>query len=706
VIALLLLLACGQRTDHDRDGFGILEGDCDDQDETVSPVAPEVCNGRDDDCDGEVDEDAAGGPWFYPDADGDGYGLRAYAAQICAETVQGWAPIAGDCDDSDPDVHPGAEERCNGTDDDCDGIADERAVDAPAWHRDADGDGWGDPAETWESCTGPEGWVEDGTDCDDSDPDVNPGADETCFTAWDDDCDGSANDPGAEDCVDFFRDADGDGYAGDGLCLCTAETPWTATVAEDCDDSDPNVHPGATELYDLVDDDCDGVSPLPVATADARLLGSDRSDYAGFRVVGPGDLDGDGLPDLAISAHGEDAAGTDAGAVYVVAGQVVGDFALVDASARLLGGAAGDAAGVGLARAGDTDGDGLADLVVGAYYQDGAGSAAGAAYVVQGPVSRDLSLSSAAGVHLGVAAGDYAGWAVAGGQDEDGDGLTDVLVGAWGNDEGYTESGVAYLLHGPADGTTSLADADAILRPTELGDRFGYAVALGADRDGDGLAEVIVGAYCDDTSGSDAGAVYLYTGPVIPRGAWPDARLLGETGGNQLGYTVDGEGDYDGDGHADLAIGAYGADFLRANAGAAYVVTEAPIGERGVGEVLTARIAGPAAESCLYQVAAAGDVDGDGRDDLLLGARYHDDPYTDGGGAWLLYGPVTGNIDLADGGDQVFLPEAAGAALGVSLASAGDLDGDGFGDLILGAYGAAGVTDAAGAAYVVLGGGR
>ncbi|MBN2494575.1 MAG: hypothetical protein JXR96_08300 [Deltaproteobacteria bacterium] len=170
--------------DQDGDGYGLCEGDCDDTDPAVHPGAEEVCNGRDDNCNGFVDEGY--------DNDNDG-----------------WSTCMGDCNDDDPTIHPGAEEFCNGVDDDCDGAIDEGF--------DADQDGW-------TTCGG---------DCDDSNPDVHPGAEEIC-NFIDDDCDYL---------VDEGFDEDGDGWS---------------TCAGDCDDEDDTVYPGAPEICDGKDNDCDG----------------------------------------------------------------------------------------------------------------------------------------------------------------------------------------------------------------------------------------------------------------------------------------------------------------------------------------------------------------------------------------------------------------------------------------------------------------
>lgn len=180
--------------------------DCDDTDGLVNPGAPEACNAIDDNCDGAIDEaGATGESTWYDDADGDSYG--AGSAILACDAALGQVAIDGDCDDLTDTIYPGAAEHCDGVDEDCDGTADNDAVDASTWYADADGDGYGDPRTAADSCDAPADTIADGTDCDDTDPRTQPGAVEICDGA-DNNCDGTID----EACTDatLISDPSGD----------------------------------------------------------------------------------------------------------------------------------------------------------------------------------------------------------------------------------------------------------------------------------------------------------------------------------------------------------------------------------------------------------------------------------------------------------------------------------------------------------------
>lgn len=168
-------------------GYVANNTDCDDSDASVHPGAPEVCDGADNDCDGQVDEGAAANT-YYRDADGDGYGDAAVSTTGC-QAPAGFVANNWDCDDTNAAVHPAAAEVCDGADNDCDGQVDEGLVLNTYW-RDADGDGYGDAAGAVLSCQTPAGHVSNAADCDDTNAAVHPGAVEVCGDGIDQDCDG------------------------------------------------------------------------------------------------------------------------------------------------------------------------------------------------------------------------------------------------------------------------------------------------------------------------------------------------------------------------------------------------------------------------------------------------------------------------------------------------------------------------------------
>ncbi len=171
------------------EGYVPVPNDCDDADASVWPGAAELCDGKDQDCDEEIDEGVTS--LYYVDADGDGYGDPGQTTPSC-EGLPGSSDDPTDCDDADPLEHPGAEEHCDGEDDDCDGLTDEEpTVEGGLWYPDADGDGYGDPGgEPSVICVQPAGYTSDTSDCDDRDDAISPEAPEVCSNEADDDCDG------------------------------------------------------------------------------------------------------------------------------------------------------------------------------------------------------------------------------------------------------------------------------------------------------------------------------------------------------------------------------------------------------------------------------------------------------------------------------------------------------------------------------------
>jgi hypothetical protein len=642
--------------------------DCDDADAAVHPGAEEDCLGADANCDGSAGFD---------DGDGDGWGA-------CL-----------DCDDADPARSPDAVEQCDGVDGDCDGAVDEDAEDAVLVWSDLDADGFGDPgAESW-VCEVGAGLVFDATDCVDTDGDVHPGALERCGSAADDDCDGSDNDVDAVDCSLFYLDFDEDGSGSTShACTCVAAAPYTAVDADDCDDGDPAVSPLTAEIWgNRVDDDCDDeVDVVSVTLAAAVYEGGRALDGAGAALAGPGDVNGDGLADLLVGAPDQDSGGVNAGAAYLVLGGGVGIASLADSEAILLGDESGDDAGRGLAGK-DLDGDGYSDLMVGAPEHDGS---AGAAYVLFGPVSGTSSLADADVVVPGEGAGDEAGAVLATG-DVDGDGRGDLLVGGDGDDDGGSGAGAVWVIADPAAGA-SMSAADAKFVGEDAGDQAGTAVASGADVDGDGIDDLLVGAPGDDDSAADAGAVYLLLGPL---GGTVDlldndGKYVGEYAGDEVGLVARFVRDMDDDGVDELLLASSGYG----SGGAAWL-------HRGPGSDVHHRTNEAVAtwtgdtfdDDLGHSAAGIGDVNRDGWNDLAFGAPGLDEEGSGSGGVLVWFGPVIGSFGSADA-DSSLYGDSSGDAAGVALAALGDTDGDGVPDLAVGGTGEDGGASNAGAAWL------
>jgi len=297
VFALLGLAACS--VDADGDGWPA-HLDCDDNNPDVYPGAPELCDGLDNSCDGIIDNNTIDAPSFYRDFDGDGYGDPNVTVSDCrfdhergeidpTFTPFGFVANDLDCDDTLHEVNPDADEICDGIDNNCNGEIDgDDAIDRRTWYRDADDDTFGDPGTTALSCDAPTGFVGNDGDCDDTDPAINPLADELCDDV-DRNCDG---DPyaGAVDAPFWYRDNDGDGY-GDSLrfvAQCLAPDGHVANNT-DCNDDIARVNPGAVEVCDGYDTDCNPATS-EAGTISVNFVGGYTDVFDAVDAAASGDL--------------------------------------------------------------------------------------------------------------------------------------------------------------------------------------------------------------------------------------------------------------------------------------------------------------------------------------------------------------------------------------------------------------------------------
>ena len=256
------------------------------------------------------------------------------------------------------------------------------------------------------------------------------------------------------------------------------------------------------------------------------------------------------------------------GAAYLVDPPQSGSLSLDDAI-RIVGESVGDEAGYAVAGPGDLDGDGLSDVVVGARYESTAGEYAGAVYVFLSPLSVAVNASDADARYLGEVPGGYAGSALSGAGDVDGDGRVDFVVGSRRHDGVGDSSGAAHLLRGPALSGGSLLNADARLLGEATGDRAGWAVSGAGDFDGDGRDDLLIGAPRHSSGGRLGGAAYVVLGPVDPvlDLAGSNGRIVSGAEEMLLGISVAGVGDLDSDGRSDLLVGAERGDIFLVTSG-------------------------------------------------------------------------------------------------------------------------------------------
>ena len=428
----------------------------------------------------------------------------------------------------------------------------------------------------------------------------------------------------------------------------------------------------------IVIDAADAVYPItvdPLATSPSWTAESDQANaYFGQSVATAGDVNGDGYADVIVGAYLYDNGQYDEGRAYVYLGSAAGLAATAawtaesdQVNARF---------GISVAPAGDVNGDGYADVIVGAHTYDNSQTDEGRAYVY---------LGSAAGVAATAAwtaesdqATAYFGRSVAPAGDVNGDGYADVIVGADGYTNGQAYEGRAYLYLGSAAGLAATAAWTA--ESDQADASFGYSVATAGDVNGDGYADVIVSAGGYANEGEHDGRAYVFLGSAAGLAATAAWTAESDQVSDEFGYSVATAGDVNGDGYADVIVGAYAYDNGQTNEGRAYVYLGS-----AAGLAATAAWTAESDQAFAYfgdSVATAGDVNGDGYADVIVGARSYDNGQTDEGRAYVFLGSAAG---LAPTAAWTAESDQAFAYFGDSVATAGDVNGDGYADVIVGA---------------------
>ncbi|GMW00562.1 MAG: hypothetical protein AMXMBFR84_16990 [Candidatus Hydrogenedentota bacterium] len=454
--------------------------------------------------------------------------------------------------------------------------------------------------------------------------------------------------------------------------------------------------------------------------ASAASVLESNQEYArmGYSISGAGDVNGDGYADIIVGAPEYDNGHDNEGAAFLFLGSASGLVGSDPASAASLLESNQDDAfmGASVTGAGDVNGDGYADVIVGAPSYDNGHTNEGAAFVFHGSalgiVGRDPS--SAASVLESNFEGAGMGYSASDAGDVNGDGYADVIVGAPGYYFFFGEifyEGLVVVYLGSASGIVNdEGGVGGVAWYLQGGGLFGLSVDGAGDVNGDGYADIIVGAPYYDNGQTSEGAAFVFHGSAWGIVGWDTSFAASVLESNQMnsymGSSVSGAGDVNGDGYADVIVGATDYNIGQVDEGAAFVFHGSASGLVGSDALSAASLleSNQATSYMGYSVSGAGDVNGDGYADVIVGALYYDNGQTDEGAAFVFHGSASGLLGSdPSSAASVLESNQADAWMGRSVSGAGDLNGDGYADVIVGASGYTNGQFDEGAAFVFLG---
>lgn len=524
-------------------------------------------------------------------------------------------------------------------------------------------------------------------DCNDDDPSTNPDADEIC-DGIDNNCDGEIDNNPVDGTV-WYLDSDGDSFGDPNISesFCEEVVGYVQNDL-DCDDSNNAINPDGTEDETAFgDEDCNGQAISNLSEADSTFDGI-QGDELGGSVANAGDVTGDGIDDTIVGAPqtstfcstemGEPCPGN----AFIIPGGTVTGWD-TDNFIMLSGENDGDWTGFTVDGNFDFDGDGFKDVVVGAPANDQTATSAGKTYVELGPITSNVDLRDSSLQYVGMATNDYTGFVRSLG-DVDGDGMDELLVSGLG--QGSMEmKGVAYLLDYSTTGTFDLDSATTIFEGPVYDSGFGSTSAT-TDVNGDGLSDVLIGAsnggvsaaYSDPghpTTPYFEGESYIFINPSSGIVAAEEADYI-LTGENpgQRSSILAANGDANGDGYNDLLLGAILDNENGTAAGAIYLVHGPVSTSQTLSSSLGAKLLGEYTGDFVGNATFV-DPDGDGMSEVLVGAPASENS------AYILHNP-TGTLSL-NTSSYIFTYEPTSGAAGGAVANAGDLDNDGLPDIII-----------------------